>query len=235
MNERYDEVSWGAETREGGNVMMGRAGGRRDFAAPLGEATRGRLEFTSGVSNLTLRVEAEAPDLFRAHFEGIVPEVEARDGAVRIRYPNFAPLGWLRYALQSGRHAADVTLNGSIPWRIAINWGAARLSGDLSSLHLEAFELGSGVSGAELTLPRPVGAVPIRIGGGASHVTLHRPKGAAARVRVGGGAAKLAFDAQYFGAIGGPTRLETAGYTEATDRYDIEIAGGAAHLTIDTL
>jgi len=230
MSEWYDEMS----RNEVGSVAQ-REGGRRDFAASLGEATRGRLEFTSGAANVTLRVDAEMPDLFRAHFEGVIPEVEARDGMVRIRYPHFAPLGWFRYALSSGRHAADVTLTGSIPWQIAIRGGAARLSGDLRTLRLEALEIGSGASQIELTLPRAAGTVPIRIGGGASHVTLHRPDGAAARVRIGGGVARLTFDAQRLGAIGGPLRMETPGYADAADRYDIEIAGGAANLTVDGL
>jgi hypothetical protein len=230
MSERYDEMS----RNEAGRVIE-REGGRRDFSAPMGEATSGRLEFTSGAANVLLRVDAEMPDLFRTHFDEVIPDVEARDGTVRIRYPHVTPLGWFRYALSSGRHAADVTLTGSIPWRIAIRGGVARLSGDLRTLRLAAFEIGSGASQIELMLPRAVGTVPIRIGGGASHVTLHHPDGTAARIRVGGGAARLTFDEQTFGAIGGPLRTETPGYADATDRYDIEIAGGAAHLTVDTL
>jgi hypothetical protein len=191
-------------------------GGRRDFSAPVGEATRGSLEFTSGAAHVTLSAEAEMPDLFRAHLEGGSPKVEARDGTVRIR--QFVPFGWFMYAFQWERVAADVTLNGTIPWRIEIRGGAARLGGDLGALRLDAFEIGSGASEVELTLPNPSGVVPIRIGGGASHVVLHRPKGAAARLRLGGGVAKLTFDAQYFGAVGGLPRLETTGYEDATDR-----------------
>jgi hypothetical protein len=224
MSERYDDM------REGGNVIERE---RRDFSAPLGDAAHGRLVFTSGAANVEVRAAAEISDLFRAHFEGVIPDVEARDGAVRIRYPHFAPFSWVRYAFQWGRLSADVTLNAAIPWRIEIRGGAARLHGDLSALQMEALDVGGGASQVELTLPPPVGLVPIRIGGGASHLILHRPKGAAARVRVGGGIAKLDFDEQHFGAIGGATRMETTGYADAADRYDIEIAGGAAHLTVD--
>ncbi len=230
VSERFDDAPRGADLRDEGRVIE-REGGRRDFSAPLGEVTRGRLEFSRGTANLFLRVDAGIPDLFRAHFEGVIPDVEARTGAVTIRYPHVWPLDWLRYVLSSSRLAADVTLNGSIPWRIAIRGGVARLSGDLSLLRLEEFEIGSGASGVELTLPRPASVVPIHIGGGASHVTLRRTDGVAARVRIGGGVARLAFDAQRFGAIGGPLRLETPGYVDTADRYDIEIAGGAANLT----
>jgi hypothetical protein len=226
MSERYDVA------RDKGSVIEGE---RRDFSAPLGEATRGRLEFTSGAANLVLRVEAETPDLFRAHFEGAVPDIEGQDGAVKIRYPHVWPLDWFRYALSSRRLAADVALNGAIPWRIEVRGGAARVGGDLSALRLDAFEIRGGASEIELTLPRPSGTIPIHVGGGASQVILHRPKGVGARIRVGGGVAKLVFDAQHFGAIGWLPRLETTGYEETADRYDIDIAGGAARVTIDTV
>lgn len=231
MGERYDERQMSSQARERGHVME-REGERRDFAAPLSEATHGRLEFSGGAANVILRVDAQMSDLFRAHFEGVVPDVDVRDGAVRISYPRFAPMGWIRYALTSGRHAADVTLNGSIPWRIALHSGAARITGDLRELRLEAFEIGGGASQIELSLPHPVGVVPIHVVGGASHITLRRPQGGAARISVGGGAAKVAFDDQYMGAIGGRLRLESSGYAQASDRYDIEVGGGAAHLTI---
>lgn len=232
MSERYDESRMSANAREEGGATMEHEDERRDFTAPLAEATHGRLEFSGGAANVILRVDAQMPDLVRAHFEGVVPNVSVRDGAVRITYPPFAPFGWLRYALTSGRHAADVTLNGSIPWRIAIHSGAAKLSGDLRELRLEGFDIGGGATQIDLTLPRPVGTVPIHVGGGASHITLRRPEGVAARVRVGGGAAKLAFDEQYMGAIGGSLRLESSGFAQATDRYDIDVGGGAAHLTV---
>jgi hypothetical protein len=84
-----------------------------------------------------------------------------------------------------------------------------------------------------VTLPRPSGTVSVRVSGGASDVTIHRPAGVAARVRVGRGASKLAFDDQHFGAIGGETRLQTPDYGDAADRYDIEVSGGASKLTVD--
>ncbi len=133
MSERYDERQVSSDARERGTAMQ-HEDERRDFAAPLTEATHGRLDFSGGAANVILRVDAQMPDLFRAHFEGVIPDVNARDGVVRVAYPRFAPMGRIRYALTSGRHAADVTLNGSIPWRIAMHSGAARITGDLREL-----------------------------------------------------------------------------------------------------
>jgi hypothetical protein len=86
---------------------------------------------------------------------------------------------------------------------------------------------------AEVTL-NPAIPWQIEFHGGASDVTIHRPEGVAARIRVGRGVSELAFDEQRFGAIGGETRLQTPGYDGAADRYDVEVAGGASKLSVGT-
>jgi hypothetical protein len=56
------------------------------------------------------------------------------------------------------------------------------------------------------------------------------------RITVRGGVAELdadlRFDEQAFGAVGGGLRLTTPEATQAPDRYEIEIASGAAHLEL---
>jgi hypothetical protein len=204
----------------------------RDFAAPLGGATNGRLEFIHGATRVALRADAAMPDLVRAHFEGPLPEVTARDGVVTIRYPRFAPVDWIRFGLLD-RHAADVALNAAIPWTVAIDRGITKLTADLGALRLAAFEIDGGASEVELTLPAPAGVVPIRIGGGASKLSIHRPAGVPVRLQIKGGASQLVLDDQRFGAIGGETRLNSGGDSNAPDRYEITIGGGASKLTID--
>src|SRR5215204_237959 len=177
------------------------------FSAPLGAASSGRLQFVRGAANVVLRVDSSIDDLYRARFDGPPPEVHARDGAVTIRYPRtFHPFDWRR-------RTAEVTLNPAIPWQIEFHGGA---------------------SGVAVTRPRPSGTVSVRVTGGASDVTIHRPEGVAARIRVGRGVSELAFDEQRFGAIGGETRLQTPGYDGAADRYDVEVAGGASKFSVGT-
>ena len=145
-----------------------------------------------------------------------------------IRYPRtFHPFDWRK-------RTAEVTLNPAIPWQIEFHGGLSRLDADLSVLELGSFEVTGGASGVAVTLPRPSGTVSVRVSGGASDVSIHRPEGVAARIRVGRGVSKLAFDEQRFGAIGGETRLQTIDYDGAADRYDLEVTGGASKLSIDT-
>src|SRR5262245_49946512 len=209
-------------------------GESHDFAALLNEATRGRLEFVRGASLVSIRADAAMPDLYRAHFEGPAPRVQARDGAVSVQYRRLSLTGWAKYALLWGRHAAEITLNAAIPWQVEIRGGVSKLDADLRELQLIAFEVRGGASEVVASLPRPSGVVAVRIAGGASNVTLRRPAGVAVGVRVRSGASRLTFDEQHFGAIGGEIRLATTGYSGTADRYEISIAGGASRLTVET-
>ncbi len=200
----------------------------RDYAAPLGSTTGGRLEFVYGAANVAIRSDAKMEHLYRARCEGSAPEVEVDDGTVTVRYPRRFGLSDLR------RQSGEVTLNGAIPWQIAVGGGLSELDADLSGIRLDSFEVEGGVSGVELTLAEPSGTVPVRIDGGASNITIRRPKGVAASVLVGGGASKLALDDQYFGAVGGETKLESSGYASATDRYEISITRGAGDVAVVT-
>jgi hypothetical protein len=202
--------------------------GAKDYAVPLGSITHGRLQFTRGAANVVLRADSSMDDLYRARFDGPPPEVHARDGAVTVRYPRtFHPFDWRK-------RTAEVTLNPAIPWQIEFHGGLSRLDADLSVLELGSFEVTGGASGVAVTLPHPSGTIAVRVSGGASDVSIHRPEGVAARIRVGRGVSKLAFDEQRFGAIGGETRLQTIDYDGAADRYDLEVTGGASELSIDT-
>jgi hypothetical protein len=198
------------------------------FSAPRGAHTEGRLEFTRGAAHLTMH-GASMEELFRAHFNQPVPSVTVDGGTVTVQYPRFSPSGWLRPGAQWG---GKVTLNRDMAWHIAVRGGVAYLDADLRDLRLEALELGQGASQVEVRLPRPTGVVPVRIRGGASQVSVRRPAGVPVQLRVGGGVADLTFDNQEFGAVGGRLRLESPQADDAADRYEIEIASGAAHLEI---
>jgi hypothetical protein len=206
-------------------------GEHHTFAAPLGAARAGRLEFVRGVSLITIDAYT-MPDLYRARFEGPAPKVQAQNGSVTVQYRRLSLAEWARYALLWGRHAAEITLNATIPWQISIRSGVSKLTADLRGLRLDGFTVNGGASEVALLLPKPNGVVAIRIVGGASNLTLHRPPGVAAAIRVRGGASKLTFDDQHFGGVGGGIRLATQDAPNAADRYEIEITGGASKLMV---
>lgn len=184
-----------------------------------------RLAFPHGVANLTVRVDPSMPGTYRGEFYGPKPRVTEAEGVVSIDYSQFNPFRW-------GRTSADVRLSPSVSWAIEIRGGVSHWDSDLRNLQLTGIEVRGGVNKVELRLPRPTGAVLVRVSGGASHLTLRRPAGVPARLRIGGGASKLELDTQYLGAVGGPVRLETPDYSNADDRYDVEIGGGASRITV---
>lgn len=207
-----------------GHPEPGGQTGSRDFSAPLGSATSGRLIFVSGASNVAIHADRTTKELYRARFEGHVPSVGVRGGAVTVRYPRFPLFDWLYYRRE---RPAEVALNASVPWHIEVRGGASRLAADLTGLKLGSLDLSGGASRVELALPRATGTVSVRVLGGASNLTIRRPEGVAARVHVCGGVTNLAFDEEHFGAIGGEVDLQSPDYDDASERYDIAVTGGA--------
>jgi DNA-binding MarR family transcriptional regulator len=202
------------------------AGPAGDLSAPLGGVTSGRLVFATGVAHLGLDANAGTDELYRAHFDGTVPEIRVEGGTVVVRYR--------RFSLFEGRRTSRFSLAPGIPWELEIRGGAASCTADLRGLELRGLDLKGGGSDVEIELGAPVGAVPLRIVGGASKLTLRRPAGTALTLSVRGGISKLQMDDQEFGAIGGVVRLQSRGYVEGGDHYALELTGGASRLTIQT-
>ena len=218
-----------ATTRE--EIARIRAASKGDeggaFATPLGSVKSGRLVFANGAARLTLRAASGLDDLYQARFEGPAPKVKVEVGVVTFRYSR-------RYGglFDWSSHPGEVTLNTAVPWEVEIRGGVAQSAVDLSGLDLTSFVLKGGISDLALTLPEPSGVVPVRLSGGASKVTILRPAGVEARLSVKGGAATLTFDEQSFGALGGKVRLQSPGYDAASDRYEIEVSGGASEISV---
>jgi hypothetical protein len=192
----------------------------------LGSVERGRLVFANGASWLTLRADTGMDDLYRARFEGPAPKVEVQEGTVTFRYSRPSRLfDWRSYP-------GEVTLNPAVPWEVEVRGGAARIDVDLGGLELSSFVLKGGINDLALTLPEPSGVVPMRLSGGASKVSIRRAAGVEARLSLKGGASELTFDEQSFDAVGGKVLLQSPGYDGATDRYEIEVSGGASEISI---
>ena len=85
-----------------------------------------------------------------------------------------------------------------------------------------------------MALPPPRGLVPIQVAGGVNDLTITRPPGTAARLRVRGGASNVVFDGRRFASRGRDARWASTDGDEP-DQYEIDIAGGARTLTVTTL
>jgi hypothetical protein len=189
-----------------------------ELSIPLGTVDTGHLVFARGASHLTIRVDGAMEDLYRARFEGKVPDVQVVGGTVTVRY---------RLGLHPPR--GEITLTGRIPWTIDAHAGMSNVVADLEELELRSWEVSAGASKIEARLPRPKETVPIGIGAGASHVELIRPAGVPVWVHIGAGASNLTIDD-----FRGSGRIEwrSPDYDQLEGRYDIEIGAGASNFTV---
>jgi DNA-binding MarR family transcriptional regulator len=199
--------------------------GPSEYAAPVGGLSRARLQFKSGASELLIRGAPDVEDLYRARFEGQVPQVRLRDGIVSVQYKGRFQWDWRE-------RRADIALNDRVAWDLEVTGGANKLQGKVASLDLRSFELVGGADQMRLTLGQPTGVVPLRLTGGANNIRFERPAGVAVQLKLSGGAAGIEFDRQKLGATGGRSVLESAGAAEAANRYVIELEGGASRITV---
>lgn len=193
------------------------------FSASLGDLSRGQL-VVSSCNRLTLRTGEGIGDLYQASFEGAVPNVAVKDGAVTIRYPR-------RLLDLSGElRQAVVTLSRAIPWQIVIQSGGSDVTAELGGLDLASFEITGGGSRIQLELPVPSGVVPIQISGGGSEIMVRRPAGVAVRAHLKGGGSAFVFDEQTL--MGSNVRVQSPGFEPTVPYYNIEVASSGSMVTI---
>jgi len=197
-----------------------------DASAPLAGVTLGRLVVVKGAARLDIRADGALTDLYHASFDA-PPQISVEGGTITIgQKRRFLPFDW-RVA------RTDIALNPAVPWEVSLKGGMWKLTADLRGLELRSLDVDGGASDVEMWLPQPAGVVPVRISGGASHVRLHRPAGCALRADVSGGASQIELDNRSQSAIGGRGRIETEGFAQASDAYELRFTGGASHLEID--
>ncbi len=202
--------------------------GDEPTSAPLGDLTSARFVIPSGVPALTLRAGADLTSLYRAVFEGPMPEVKTKDGVVTLRYARRL------WGLAGLKGLADVTLNAAISWSIAIHGGGSMITAQLAGLNLADFEVESGGSMIRLELPAPHGHVPIQISGAGSDIRVVRPAGVPARVRLKGYGSACTFDDQSAAVLGSDVRLQSPDYAADAPAYDIEVSSSGSMITITT-
>jgi DNA-binding MarR family transcriptional regulator len=221
-----------------------------EYIAPLGSATQGRLAYESGAPRLAFNVApfgpdarariimetsasrlefrgATAPDqLLRGSFDGPRPEVRVSVGAATIRYRRKA------IAAFSSREAR-ITLNGIVPWTINLGGGITDLSGTLADVNVERLEVEGGANHVDLELGAPTGSVLVRVRGVASRARFRRPAGVPVSVRVDGGVSRLRLDGDRFERLAGDRRFTSDAFMASTNRYEIEILGGASEVRVE--
>lgn len=208
--------------------LRGQAPVRHELDAPLAGARIGRLHLAFGLK-MTLDADATLTELYRAQVEGTPPQIDVDDGRVTVRPQKRFPLfGW-------GHRDLRLTLSGAIPWDIEVAKGAMALAARLGSLQLRSFVIRGGASRVDVEVGRPRGVVPITIHGGASKLTVRRPRGVPVEVRIKGGASRATVDGHQLGPAGGNVVWRTTDTPAAADSYLVDIRGGVSQVTIESV
>jgi DNA-binding MarR family transcriptional regulator len=199
---------------------------RHELDAPRAGAQAGRLHLLPVSGNVTLDADPSMAELYRAHVDGTPPIIEVDGGTVTVRPRRFPLFGW-------GHRSLRLTLSAAIPWDIEVAQGAVGLTADLRALSLRSFAIKGGASRIDLSVGRPSGVVPISILGGASRVTLRRPRSVPVEVRIRGGVSRTSVDGHKLGPAGGNVVWRTPGAPEGADGYTVEVRGGVSRLDIE--
>jgi DNA-binding MarR family transcriptional regulator len=219
-----DEAASLRETPAGAATPEEATAGPSEHRAPLGNLREARLHIRSGLSSLRLMPGEDGHDLYRATFDGAVPQVRVRDGRVLVQYRGL-PFDWRK-------RTAAFALNPRIPWTFEIVGGIQRIEADLRTFDVRRVEVTGGMERVQLELGRPGGEVGVRLVGGARTIRIERPRDVPVRVTSKGGAASFVVDETRVGKQAGQTTLESPGWRAGGDGYQIEVVGGAKAIEI---
>jgi hypothetical protein len=202
------------------------SGGARTVSAPLDGRDRSNFELVTGTTTVTVRGGDLAGDLYRISTPAgasAVPEVVQGNDRLTL---HLVPSG------RKGPAEVSIELSSAVAWDLRLTGGAAVRVVDATALKVTRLAVAGGSTRTELSLAAPEGMVPINITEGLGELTVRRPGEIPARVRVGGGAGRVVLDDEVHGGVGAGTVLTTEDWTGAPNRYDIDLAAGAASVTV---
>jgi hypothetical protein len=210
---------------------------RFDSSGQLGGLSAATLDINYGAASIDVKAGGVGDSLYQAHVDypsGENPPTISLDretGSLQIRESSsFSPF----HLFGGRRRHVQLTLTDQVPWAIQIGGGAANLRLDLRHAQLSKLEISGGANQLDAQLPKPKGTVVIHVSGGANNVTMVAPAHTPWRVAVSGGVSAVTINGSSSGNLGGDFEQQSPEYVSSTDRFDIEISGGASHIDFRT-
>jgi hypothetical protein len=203
-------------------LRLGRADAH-SVTAPLDDRRDARLVMASGADAMTVGMANLGDRLYRISTptgKAPVPHVIKKGNLVQLKLTG------------GGGSSVDIRLSSRVRWglRIAVGLGQTKINLMGGSVSFVDFAAGVGI--ADVSLPMPTGTVPVRIGAGGNMITVHLRPGVAAAVRVRSGVGNLTLDGKPQSAVHSGAVYPLAGYANARNRYEIDLATGVASLTV---
>src|SRR5712692_7926537 len=202
---------------------------RFDSSEQLGGLSEATLDINYGAASIDVKAGSLGNSLYQAHVDypgGENPPTISLDRETA----SFSPF----HLFGGQRRHVQLTLTDQVPWSIQIGGGAANLHLNLRHAQLSKLEISGGANQLDAQLPTAKGTVLISVSGGANNVTMVAPAHSEWRVAVSGGVSAVTINGSSSGNLGGDFQQQSPGYGSATDRFDIEISGGASHIDFRT-
>ena len=188
---------------------------------PSNEGKTITLAIDSGSRGVVVRANGPLEGLFRIPSgTGTAAPAVVRDERVIVR------------RLRGGKRG-EIEINPAHPWRVQVQGPTWNTLLDMRGVDLREVHVDSSASKVECLLPRPRGIVPIHISSGVFRVAMHRIPGTAVAAIIKSGAVQVELDDFHTRLPVADARWETPGASTASDRYELEVSGGAVRVSLD--
>ena len=198
------------------------------FSVSLGSAKSVRYKFAHGAGQIEIKGGAPAGMAIvgssatgmnqSSHLSGDRLDVKVEAGPSVVPFIGPSTGVW-RYQLTQ-----------EVPVTIKVEAGASRLEIDLRDIRATHFELSTGASSTDLTVPAR-GVSVLDFEAGAASINIRVPESTAARIRVKEGATAMNVDQNRFPQLD-TGMYQSANFESAADRAEITIEGGLGTVTI---
>jgi hypothetical protein len=214
----------------------GGGGGQGQLTFPIDGRKTAVLHIDSGADSIVVGSTELGDDLAvvttpGGEDSGVRPQARLDGDQLRVSTDNFGD------AKVGSPVQINVWLAAGVRWDVVVDKGAKQILLALGSGEVNLVELRGGADLADVTLPKPVGEMAIRVPTGQATAAFHVPANIPVKATFGSGAGRAVVDgAPQQGIASGTTIYGAngeAGYLAAKDRYLIDVLAGVGTLTLD--
>ena len=130
--------------------------------------------------------------------------------------------------------AVTITLSSAVSWQLDLAGGTTRTVADLRGGTVTGVSITKGSDIIDLTMPRPIGRVPIRLAAGASQFLVSLPSGVPVRVATAAGAGEISLDGRSHVGVAAGSAFTTSAWAPGATGFDIEATAGTSRITVTT-
>jgi hypothetical protein len=220
-------VSAGTGTGSGGGVQV---------TFPIDGRTTAVVHIDSGADSIVIGTAELGDDLAAVttpggEDSGVRPQARLDGDQLRVSTDNIGD------AKGGSPVQINVRLAAGVRWDVVVDKGAKQIVLALGSGEVNLVELRGGADLADVTLPKPVGEMAIRIPTGLGTAALHLPANIPVKATFGSGAGRAVVDGVAQQGIASGTTIHGAngeeGYLAAKDRYLVDVLAGVGTLSLD--